>query len=220
MEVEKALKNREEKKARKPVYLRSDWHKRSRVGRGRKKLQVWRRAKGRHNKIREQRKGKPSRPEIGYGSPKSIRGFIGNLKPVYVSTLEELSKLSKDDLAIINGNLGMKKKIEIFKKAQELGIKTNLPPNFLEKVEEFLREKKARREEFEKVSKEKEKKAKEKAEAIEKKKEEEEKKKEMAKEIEKEKEETKKAPVEKIHEVKTKGIEKKGAGYHRQALEK
>ncbi|MEM1535149.1 MAG: eL32 family ribosomal protein [Candidatus Pacearchaeota archaeon] len=222
--VADALKGREEKKKRKPTYVRSDWHKRSRIGRGRKKLQVWRRPKGRHNKIRERRRGKPARPEVGYGSPSSVKGFIGDLKPVYVSSLDELSGLTNQNIAIINGRLGMKKKAEIFKKAKELGIKTNLPENFLEQVENFLKEKKQKREEFEKTKREKEKRKEERIKEEERRAKEEKEKREREekeKEIKKEEEERKKIEIEaKEMPVTTKGLEKKGVGYHRQALEK
>ncbi len=226
---EKALRNREAKKKRKPKFLRSDWHKRSRIGRGRKKKQKWRKPKGRHNKIREQRKGKQKRPEIGYGSPRAIKATINGLKPIYVSTINQLEKLSKEDIAnsiaIISSNLGLKKRLEIFNKAKQLGIKTNLPENFSQIAEEKIKERKLKREAFEKKLKEKEEKKKEEMEKKEEreKEEKEEKKAEIAeveKEIKKEEEEAKKVPIEKVKDVSTKSLEKKGVGYHRQALEK
>jgi len=226
MDVKSALENREAKKKRKPIFKRTDWHKRSRVGRGRKKLQVWRRARGRHNKIREQRISRMKRPEIGYGSPRLVKGTISGLKPVNISTLNELEKLNKDNIAIINSVLGMRKRIMLFNKAKELGIKTNLPEDFPAKFDNFLKEKKLRRIEFEKSLKEKEekKKIREKEEKAEeqkaKEKVEEKAKEETAKEVEKEKEIKKVVPIEKPHDVKTKVQEKKGVGYHRQALDK
>jgi len=215
-EIEKKLKEREEKKKRKPTYLRTDWHKKSRLGRGRKKKQKWRRPRGRHNKIRLRRKGKPKRPEVGYGSPREVKGTINGLKPVKIVKLKDLERIDKESqIAIIDGKLGLKKKIELVKKAKELGIQLNINADeFLEKAIRELEERKARRKEFERKLKEKEKKAKEKPE---KEKEKEAKKKEIEKEIAKEKEELKKV----VPEVKPEKISKeKHVEVHRMALEK
>ena len=38
-------------------FIRTDYWRMSKLGAGRKKLQVWRRAKGKHSKMRRRRKG-------------------------------------------------------------------------------------------------------------------------------------------------------------------
>ena len=63
----------EEKTRNKPTFLRNDWHKKIKLGKGLKKKQKWRAAKGRHNKIRLHRKGHPSSPRIGWGNKKETQ---------------------------------------------------------------------------------------------------------------------------------------------------
>src|SRR4030042_6668044 len=95
-------------------FIRRNWTKFSRLGKKRKKKQVWRRAKGRHSKTREKRKGYPIKVMIGFKQPKKTR-------PIFVNNMKELEKVKKGEIAIV-GKVGMKKKIEIIKKAKEKGI--------------------------------------------------------------------------------------------------
>jgi len=53
-------------------FLRRVWKRHSKLGRGRKKKQVWRKPTGRDNKMRERKKGHPSVVSIGYRSEKKI----------------------------------------------------------------------------------------------------------------------------------------------------
>ncbi len=39
-------------------FVRRNWSKASRLGKGRKRKQVWRAAKGRHSKVRQMKKGR------------------------------------------------------------------------------------------------------------------------------------------------------------------
>ena len=109
---------------KKPRFLRKDWNKKSKLGRKRKQKQVWRKPKGRHNKLRQNFKGKSRRPSIGYGSDWIIRGKIGGLKPVIVNNIQELldSRNHKNVLVMISGNVGNFKKMNIIKKAIEMKI--------------------------------------------------------------------------------------------------
>lgn len=139
-------------KRKKPKFLRKDWNKKSKLGKRRKKKQVWRKPKGRHNKLREKRKGHGKMPSIGYSQPKEIRGKIKGLVPVLVHNVKELEKVKNGEIAIF-ASVGKKKKIEMAKKAKELNIKTNFDINkFLEDTEKELEKK---REETERVKKEK-----------------------------------------------------------------
>jgi len=106
----------------KPKFLRTDSSRYSKLGRNRKNLQVWRKAKGRHNKIRKRRVGYPVMPTIGYCSPRSEFGKVSGLSPILVHNLAELQQVQKGSIAII-ARVGAKKKIEILKKASEMGIK-------------------------------------------------------------------------------------------------
>ncbi len=98
-------------------FLRRTWNRYSKFGKRRKKKQVWRRPTGRHNKMREKRKGSPAVVSIGYKSNKKLMAK----KFVKVYNIKELEKIKKDEIAIIS-HVGKKKKIEIAKKAKELKI--------------------------------------------------------------------------------------------------
>ncbi len=115
-------------------FLRRTWSRYSKLGKGRKKKQVWRKPTGRHNKMREQRKGAPVIVSIGYRTNKKLRDRLMNKKPVKISNLKELEKVKKDEIAIISG-VGKRKKIEIAKKAKEMKIEIyNLNPEIFLKL--------------------------------------------------------------------------------------
>lgn len=110
-------------------FLRRTSSRHSKLGRKRKAKQVWRKPKGRHNKMREKRRGYPTVVKIGYrkGDHKSL---------ITIHNIKELEK-AKEKGIIVVGKIGKKKKIEIAKKAKEKGIKIyNL------NVEKFLEENK------------------------------------------------------------------------------
>ncbi len=102
-------------------FKRRNWTKHSRIGKGRKNKQTWRRAKGRHNKVREKRKGYPIKVMIGFRKEKQGRGLIKESKPVIVMNVKELGKIQKGEIAVI-GKIGRKKKMEIVKIAKEKNI--------------------------------------------------------------------------------------------------
>lgn len=108
--------------AKKPKFLRTDSSRFSKLGKNRKKLQVWRAAKGRHSKIRRRRVGYPVMPSVGYGSSRKEFGKISGLSPVLVHNTSELKSLDKSSIAII-ARVGARKKIEILREADKLGIK-------------------------------------------------------------------------------------------------
>lgn len=95
-------------------FLRRNWDKHSRLGKGRKKKQVWRKPKGRHNKMREKQKGYPASVRIGYKQE-------DKKKIMLISNLKELEKVKAKE-SIIIGKIGKRKKIELIKKAKEMGI--------------------------------------------------------------------------------------------------
>lgn len=100
-------------------FIRRDSHRYAKIGKGRKKLQVWRRPKGRDNKIREKRFSYPVSPIIGFKKPKSESGKIKGLSPVVVYTIKDIERAKKDSIIII-GKVGARKKIDLVKKADEM----------------------------------------------------------------------------------------------------
>ena len=129
---------------KKPRFLRSDWYKASRLGKNRKNKQLWRKPKGRHAKKREKKKSRGKQPSIGYSMTKIERGRIHGLMPVLIFNPQDLIKIKKDQIAIVSSKVGIKKKIEIAKKAIESKIKIkNLnPQEFLDKIAKAREEKK------------------------------------------------------------------------------
>ncbi len=104
-----------------PKFLRRTSNRYSKLGRRRKKKQIWRRPTGRDNKMREKRKGYPAVVNLGYGKEKKQRGKLEEKNPILVNNIMDLKKIGKDDIAIVS-SVGKKKKIEIAKKAKEMKI--------------------------------------------------------------------------------------------------
>jgi len=89
---------------------------------GKKKKEKWRRARGRDNKIREKRKSRPRKVEIGLRTNKKGRGKIKGKDPIFIENLKQAEKVRKGDLIIIR-RVGKKKRQEIEKKIKEKGGK-------------------------------------------------------------------------------------------------
>jgi len=115
------LRIRRKIKREKPDYLRPYWWIKIRL---KNRMDSWRRPRGIHNKMRKRKKGRPPLVEVGYGSPKKVRGLLGNGKrPVIVHNVEELEKIDKEkEIAVIASTVGKRKRLEMIKRAQELGI--------------------------------------------------------------------------------------------------
>ena len=111
-----------ENKRNKPKFLRTDWHKKIKLGRGVKKNQKWHGAKGRQNKLRLNRKGRMQRPKVGWGSDTKTKDFINGMNAVRVENVKDVEAIKKD-FGIIIAKVGAKKKMEIIAKANEMKIK-------------------------------------------------------------------------------------------------
>ncbi len=98
------------------VFLRRTWSRYLKLGKKRKKKQVWRKPKGRDNKMREKRRGWPAVVSIGYKKRKS-----GKKNFKIIRNLKDLTGIGKNEIVII-GSIGKRKKIEIVKKAKEMKI--------------------------------------------------------------------------------------------------
>ena len=96
-------------------FLRRNISLHFRIGKGRKKKQVWRKPKGRDNKMRESRKGRPPLVSIGYKRKKEKKNII------MIYNLHDLGNAGKQDTVIL-GKVGRKRKIEILKKAMEMKV--------------------------------------------------------------------------------------------------
>lgn len=188
---EDLLKLRRNIKKKKTDFIRQDFHKKARL------KKKWRKARGIHSKIRLSKRGHRKKVEVGYKSPKKIRGLHkSGLKIKLVNSLKDIKDIDKNrEGVIIAKNVGLKKKIELIKKIIEnkitiLNIKN--PNEYLKKIEDAL---KRRKEEKEKKKQIKEKKRKEKEKKVKEKKE---KKGELAEKIEEEEKEKEKKEKDKL----------------------
>jgi len=84
----------------------------------------WRRPKGRHSKMRKQERGRGRLPKPGYGTPASVRGLDSQgFMRIRVSNPKGLEGLNpQKEKAVIASAVGRKKRLEILKKAEEMGI--------------------------------------------------------------------------------------------------
>ncbi len=121
--MKRLLKLRRIMKRKKPDFLRQNWFRFPRLG------EKWRRPRGRHSKLRKHEKNRGFLPKPGYGSPALVRGLHpSGLKEVRVFNAKELENLDPKQHAVrIASQVGRKKRMEIMKKAQELGLKVLNP---------------------------------------------------------------------------------------------
>lgn len=87
----------------------------SMIGKKRKKKRVWRSPKGRDNKMREKRKGRPPVVSIGYRQKKKRE------RKVIVNNIWDIETAKKSEILVL-GKMGKKKKIEVLKMAKEKGL--------------------------------------------------------------------------------------------------
>jgi len=129
-------------KSKMPKFIRSGAYKK-------KKLDIkWRKPKGGGSKVRFKFRGHRSMLKIGYGSPTEVKHFLrSGFRSVLVSCIKDLDKVvdKKHESAIISSTVGLKKKIDIVRKAKELGIVVGNIKNvdlFLKEVDEKIKAKK------------------------------------------------------------------------------
>lgn len=115
------LEIRRSVKKRKPAYLRQQYGYFAKLSRSKS----WRKPTGIHSKIRERRKGHRCMPEVGYGSPRVVRGLTREgFVEVLVSNFADLERIDvKKEVAVLSSGLGKRKKLEILKKAKDKKLK-------------------------------------------------------------------------------------------------
>ena len=93
--------------------------------------EAWRKPKGIDNRVRRRFKGQLPMPKIGYGSCKATKHMLPcGLRKVVVNNQKELEMLvmhTAGYAAEVAHNVSARKRIEIVKKAKELGIKITNP---------------------------------------------------------------------------------------------
>ncbi len=112
------LRTREKQKRKKPNFVRDESWRYKRVD------PSWRRPKGIDSKMRLKKKGWPKSVEVGYRSPRMVRGFHpSGFEEKLVFTVKELEKVDPNQVVRIGHTVGLKKRIRIVEKAEELGLR-------------------------------------------------------------------------------------------------
>ena len=126
----------------------------------------WRKPKGMHNKVRLKKKGHVPKVSIGYGTKKRLRNFYNStIDYQMINNLNDLNNINKKTI-LISKSIGLRKRIEILKKAKELGlnvIKVKDIESLLKIIQDKLMQQKQVKEKKEKKKEEYHKKAEEKA---------------------------------------------------------
>ena len=114
-DIKSLLKTRATIKSRKPTFRRQDAHKKNEI-----KSTGWRRPRGLHSKMRENRRGYRRKISIGWKSPALVRGLHPTgLLPVLVHNVEDLARIdSTTQGAIIGSSVGGRKRMAILTAAK------------------------------------------------------------------------------------------------------
>ncbi|MBU1201683.1 MAG: hypothetical protein KJ583_07365 [Nanoarchaeota archaeon] len=105
-------------KKKKPSFLRTDAHKKKRVGK------KWIRPKGLHNKRRLLKRGYAPVISPGYQNDKRIKGKREGLDIIVIRSIDQLESVDKKTQGIvISSKLGSKKRLEVLEKADKQGIR-------------------------------------------------------------------------------------------------
>ncbi len=115
---EKKLLHRRKLKAKKPVFLAQDVHKKKRLEK------KWKKPKGLQSKMRLQKKGHRKVVSVGWKSPREVRGLSREgLQQVRIETLSQLENIdNKSQGIIISSKLSIKKKYDLLLEAEKKNI--------------------------------------------------------------------------------------------------
>jgi large subunit ribosomal protein L32e len=128
-ETRSLLRARKLLKSKKPEFVRQESWRYKRV------KSSWRKPKGIDSKMRIKKKGWPKSIQIGYRSPKKVRGFHpSGFKEIIIYNVDDLERVNSGNVVRIGGTVGMKKKLNIIKRAKELNIQI-VNPRGVEEIE-------------------------------------------------------------------------------------
>ncbi len=121
-EKSRLLQIREIQKRGKPRFVRQEsWrYKRVRAS--------WRRPRGKDSKMRRKLSGRPRSVEAGYSSPKAVRGFHpSGFREVLVHNPRDLDNITTGEVVRVAHTVGLRKKLAILQKADELNLRVLNP---------------------------------------------------------------------------------------------
>ncbi len=123
-ETEELLKEREKIKAQRPNFRHQEWFYRSKIDRDQ-----WRKPRGIHSQARQNKKYRPSNVNIGYRSPKKVRGLHpSGFEEVLVHNPDDLDDIDPKKQAVrVAHGVGMRKRLNIESKAEEKEIRVLNP---------------------------------------------------------------------------------------------
>ncbi|UCH01486.1 MAG: 50S ribosomal protein L32e [Candidatus Bathyarchaeota archaeon] len=128
-ETRSLLRARKLLKSKKPEFVRQESWRYKRV------KSSWRKPKGIDSKMRIKKKGWPKSIQIGYRSPKKVRGFHpSGFKEIIIHNVDDLERVNSGNVVRIGGTVGMKKKLNIIMRAKELKIQI-VNPRGVEEIE-------------------------------------------------------------------------------------
>ena len=108
---------RERQKRNKPHFVRQESWRYKRVS------PSWRRPRGKDSKMRLKKKGRPKSVEVGYRSPRLVRGFHpSGFEEKLVHNIKDLKNVNQNQVVRIGHTVGFAKKSKISEKAKELGV--------------------------------------------------------------------------------------------------
>ncbi len=118
-DIKELLELKKRINAKRPRFIRQDAHK------WKKLEKKWVRPAGLHSKMRQKRKGQPIMVDVGYRSPREVRGMMLNgFKAVVVFNAADVERLDiKKEAAVVAAPVGMKKRLGIVEAAQKKGVK-------------------------------------------------------------------------------------------------
>ena len=115
--IRKGLSIRKTLKGNKPDFIRLESWRYKRV------KSSWRKPKGIDNHMRLKKKGWPKSVDVGYRSPKVVRGFHpSGFEEVIVYNVKDLEKINSNHAIRIGHTVGDKKRANIMERAKELKI--------------------------------------------------------------------------------------------------
>ena len=122
-EEKRLLRLRNKMNRKRPKFRRQEWFRYKRLG------DSWRKPRGKHSKMREHKGYRPPVVDSGYRGPRKVRGLHpSGFREVLVHNPSELDRVNPEREAIrIASRVGMRKRIAIEKKAEELGIRVLNP---------------------------------------------------------------------------------------------